>query len=311
MERLKQTVETMISVIIPLFNKAETIRNTIESVLRQTYSDFEIVIVDDGSTDRSIDIVKSISDLRIRIYSQSNAGVSAARNIGIENSRGEFVAFLDADDEWKTDYLKSQIRLTEKYPQCDVFASRYETCTNDGQISPAVINKLLFQGNDGIVDNYFQVASCSEPPLFTSAVMVRRSAILEVGGFPHGIKSGEDLLTWARLAARFKIAYSTTPMVSFTIEGYNVTSKPKRSNDDDDFVGRELVVLRDNYHPQYINQYISHWHKMRSSVFMRQTQREKSINEAFKGLKYNPLNYKLYIYIAINLLPKKLQPFRK
>ena len=141
--------------------------------------------------------------------------------------------------------------------------------------------------------------------------MVRRTAIQAVGGFPVGIKSGEDLITWARLAVKNNIAYTTSPKVVFSTDGLDFSIKPKRSNDGDDYVGRELVSLRNSYNPPYINQYISHWYKMRSSVFMRQGQRKKSITEAMKGLQFYPCNYKLYIYILLNCLPSFLQPFKR
>lgn len=301
----------MISVIIPLYNKECSIATTLQTVLAQTWQDFEVVIVDDGSTDNSFSVVKSFADKRIHIFHQANAGVSAARNRGIEEAHGELIAFLDADDEWKPDYLATQMALVEKYPQCDVFATRYETRSDDCLVYPAIVRKLQFLNSDGIIKNYFLVASRSQPPLFTSAVMIRHTAIQTIGGFPIGITSGEDLLTWAKLASRGQIAYSIIPKVTFTIEGYEITSKPKRSNDEDDFVGRELVKLRNTYHPPYINHYISHWHKMRSSVFMRQSCRMKSVQEAIKGLWYNPFNYKLFIYIILNLLPSWLQPFKR
>lgn len=301
----------MISIVIPLYNKEHSIATTLQTVLAQTWQDFEIVIVDDGSTDGSVDIVKGIKDSRIRIFRQANAGVSAARNLGIEKAQSELIAFLDADDEWKPDYLSTQMSLVEKYPQCDVFATCYETLSDNCLANPAIVRKLHFLNSDGILNNYFLVASHSQPPLFTSAIMIRRTALQAVGGFPVGIISGEDLLTWARLASRGQIAYNIIPKVTFIIEGYEVTSKPKRSNDEDDFVGRELVKLRNTYHPPYINHYISHWHKMRSSVFMRQSRRIKSIKEAIKGLWYNPFNYKLLFYIILNLLPSWLQPFKR
>ena len=98
----------MISVVIPLYNKEKQIRATLESVLSQAFQDFEIVIVNDGSTDRSVEEAAAVCDKRIRVVHQKNAGVSAARNRGIEEARGEFIAFLDADDRWKSEYLQAQ-----------------------------------------------------------------------------------------------------------------------------------------------------------------------------------------------------------
>ena len=299
----------MISVVITLYNKEKHIRNTLKGVLGQSFQDFEIVVVDDGSTDNSVSEVQRFKDPRIRIISQTNAGVSAARNRGILESKGEFIALLDGDDEWKPDYLATQYALAEKYPECDVFATDYEFRSNDGKISPTIIKRLHFDSEDGVLTNYFEIASHSHPPLWTSAIMVSKNALELIGGFPYGIKSGEDLLTWARLACRHKIAYSRKPMAVFNIEGYDLKEKPKRYPAFENKVGYELKRLRENHNQPFLRFYISHWHKMRSSVYMRLGIRKHSIKEAIKGLKYNPMNYKLYAYILLNLLPKKLQPF--
>lgn len=299
----------MISVIIPLYNKASQIGKTLKGVLNQTYQDFEIIIVNDGSTDKSVGEVNKIDDPRIRLINQPNAGVSAARNRGIKEAHGEFIAFLDADDEWDSDYLACQYTLTEHFPDCTVFASNYSFRDISGNISAPIINGLLLETESGELTNYFCVASAGHPPLWTSAVMVRREAIMEIGGFPVGIKSGEDLLTWARLAARYKIAYSLKPLAIFNVEGYEMKERPKRIPAEKDYVGQELVKLKDEFSPRGINRYISHWHKMRSSIYMRLGMRGKSIREAIIGLRYNLLNYKLFAYIIINMLPSKFQPF--
>ena len=299
----------MISVVIPLYNKAHQIANTLNSVLKQTFRNFEIVVVDDGSTDNSVQEVEKVNDIRIRIIHQKNAGVSAARNKGIEEARYNLIAFLDADDEWKPEYLETQYNLFLKYPQCNVYACGYEFCNSNGTVSNTIIRKLPFQEEDGVLTNYFEVASCSHPPICSISIMVKKEAIQAIGGFPVGIKSGEDLLTWARLAVHNEIAYSRKIMAIFHVEGYNVSEKPKRIPAEQDLVGNELSALWYLYHPSYMKQYISHWHKMRSSIYMRLNMRRKSMNEALKGLKYSPLNYKLYLYILLDLLPTKIRPF--
>jgi len=299
----------MISVVIPLYNKEKQIARTLRTVLAQTYQDFEIVIVNDGSTDRSVNEVAKFTDSRIRLINQLNAGVSAARNRGIAEAKGEYVALLDADDEWKPDYLETQMALAKNYPEASVFAVNYEFKDTSGKITPTILRNIRFEGECGIMDNYFEVASTSHPPICSISIMARKGAFESVGGFPVGIKSGEDLLTWARLACRYKIAYCRKPLAVFNVEGYEVSERPKRIPAEDDVVGRELLNLKKEFNPVFIDSYICHWHKMRSSVYMRLGMRRQSIKEALTGLRFHPVNYKLMAYIAINLLPRKLQPF--
>ena len=299
----------MISIVIPLFNKANQIAQTINSVLSQTFMDFEIIIVDDGSTDDSIAEVQKFDDGRIRVIHQKNSGVSAARNRGIKEAKYDLIAFLDADDEWKPDYLDVQYRLSQQYPECSVFACNYEFHNPNGEIIPTIIRKLPFKSDTGILTNYFEVASVSHPPICSISVMVRKSAIENIGGFPFGIKSGEDLLTWARLAANYKIAYSRKALAIFNIEGYNFSDKPKRIPPEFDYVGNELEKLRQQYPSSGLRKYNAQWHKMRSAIFLRLSMKKQSIQEAFIGLKYNPMNFKLYAYIILNLLPNKIRKF--
>lgn len=300
----------MISIVIPLYNKQHSVCSALQSVFRQTFDDYEVIVIDDGSTDASAQMVRdNFSDSRLRIISLQNAGVSAARNRGIAEAKGEYVAFLDADDKWKPDYLATQMVLAEKYPHCTVFAVNYEFQNKKGEISPTIIRKLPFSGADGVLTNYFEVAACSHPPLWTSAVIVHKEAIQSIGGFPVGIKSGEDLLTWARLACRYEIAYCIEPLAVFNVEGYEIKERPKRIPAQDDIVGKELRKLKDDYRSPHISDYIAVWHKMRSSVYMRLRMRKESIREAAKGLRFNPLNLKLYAYMLLNLLPSRLQPF--
>lgn len=300
----------MISVIIPLYNKEKYIKSTIKSILSQKYQNFEIIIVDDGSTDNSLAEIERIEDDRIRLIHQSNAGVAAARNRGIAEARGEYVAFLDADDEWKEEYLEAQANMIQAFPSCSVFATNYLRKHPDDTYTHTIIRGLKFKDETGIMDNYFEVATLSQPPVWTSAVVIKKNALESISGFPVGIKSGEDLLTWARLASRYQIAYDRRPLAIFNIEGYDVKEKPKRIPAEDDVVGQELDALSKKFNPPYICKYISLWHQMRSSIYMRLGMRGKSIREAIKGLRYNILNYKLYAFCLINILPSKLQPFR-
>lgn len=297
----------MISVVIPLYNKENHIADTINHVLAQTYRNFEVVIVDDGSSDKSATIVKNISDTRIRFISQTNAGVSAARNRGIAEAQGEYIALLDADDEWYPDYLASQMALVEKYPDCDVFAINYEFRDEHGHSSPTKINSLPFNGADGILTNYFKVASCSNPPLWTSAVMARKAAFESVGGFPVGIVSGEDLLTWARLACRYNIAFSMTPKAVY----YTPTTGPTGKAPGDlkivkDAVSIELKKLACKYPDNGVNRYIAFWYKMRASINLKFYNRKSSIRCALASICHYPFSLVPWAIIILSCMPKNI-----
>ena len=272
------------------------------SVLAQTYQEFEIVVIDDGSTDGSVAIVETFNDPRIRLIRQQNAGVSAARNKGIAEAKGEYVAFLDADDEWLPEFLAEIRTLQQEYPECKAQATNYVFNSNETK-SPTILHKIPFKGKRGVLSNYFEVASCSHPPVWTSAVCIERKLLQEIGGFPVGIKSGEDLLTWARIAVRTQWAYSLKVLSQYNVDQVSIKEPPTRIPEEVDVVGDELKKLwRNNPHIRGQRKYLSLWHKMRSSMYMRLGYKKECRKEAFKALHYNPLNFKIYAYLMLNLL---------
>lgn len=296
-----------ISVVIPLYNKEKSIASTLRTVLNQTFSDYEIVIVNDGSTDGSVEEIEKVQDDRIRLVHQPNAGVSAARNRGIEEAKGDLIAFLDADDEWKPEYLATQYHLSQKYPECSVFACNYEFRNAEGNVTSAIIHKLSFAGEDGILINYFEVACCSHPPLWTSAVVVRKSALQAIGGFPVGIKSGEDLLTWACLACKYQIAYSITPLAVFIFDEriFNADQK-QRMPESVDVVGNELFKLyKANPGIVGIKQYVGLWHKMRARIFLSKHLRWRAFYECVRAIQYH-VNIKILVFLILSLIPYRI-----
>lgn len=298
----------MISIVIPLYNKEKSIANTLNTVLRQTFKDFEVVVVDDGSTDNSLSEAQSVKDSRIRIVSQRNLGVAAARNRGIEEAKYDLIAFLDADDEWREEYLQTQYDLFKKYPDCGAYACNYEFKDSWGKVTNTIIRKLPFDGESGILSNYFEVANCSHPPLWTSAILVKKNAIKQVGGFPYGIKSGEDLLTWARLASNYKIAYLKKPCAIYNLgEGYDITKPPPRKQDYGDPVGMALKEIYKRNNIKGLRKYIALWHKMRASVALRFGMRCETLNESLKSIYYYPGNIMVYTFIVLALLPVKIK----
>lgn len=200
------------SVVIPLYNKEPHIQRALNSVVNQTIQDFEIIVINDGSTDKSADVVKSFSDARIRLINQKNAGVSAARNRGIDEAKSELIAFLDADDEWMPDYLETILRLREKYPYAGLYATSLKTEFIDNVLTDKdkELRKLI--PNEGLILNYFKVnlKDISHKDIFyTSSVTVPKNVFSELGGFQTGFWWGEDVDMWGRIALRHPFAYSS------------------------------------------------------------------------------------------------------
>ncbi|MCK5536212.1 MAG: glycosyltransferase [Bacteroidales bacterium] len=289
----------MFSIVIPLYNKEKHIAQTLQSVFNQTYTDFEIIIVDDGSTDRSVAEVEKFNDERIRIVSQENAGVSSARNRGIKEAKHDLIAFLDADDTWEKNYLLTQQKLINNFPNCHIFALSYFVDRKGKQTEPQ-LSDLSFD-KEGVLD-YFCVGYRSDPPVWTSAVVVKKDALLKIGGFPAGVTSGEDLITWAKLATQYKIAYSKEVQSIYHVDGELWDSG--RLPDEKDYVGDELKKLwLDDKSNSCLKKYISFWHKIRASMYIRHKEHVKAFQESTKALFYNPFCLKSYQSLFLSLLP--------
>lgn len=301
----------MISVVIPLYNKEKQIINTLQSIFRQTYQDFEIVVINDGSTDNSVAEVERIHDPRIRLINQQNTGVSVARNRGIQESKGEYIALLDGDDEWMPDYLKTQIELAQKYPECDVYAVNY--CFRDmtGQTIPTKINQLPFIGADGILANYFEVASCSHPPICSISIMVRKGVFESVGGFPIGIKSGEDLLTWARLACKYKIAYSTKPLAVFveSASDTNVSKAIQRSGGEQYVLDELLKLYNDHSDLVGLKDYVIRWYKIYCVLSIEINNNHKILKLAPEAIKFGGSKLQFMLLYIFGLMPTAISKY--
>jgi len=206
----------MFTVVIPLYNKELSIKNTIQSVLNQTYQEFEIVVINDGSTDNSTRIVEAINDNRIKLTHQENQGVSTARNRGIKMANNEWIAFLDGDDLWKVNHLEEITKMMQKFPNQKVYVTSFEYSDKRPMFRHSR-TESVFE-----VESYFKEA-IKERLMWTSIVVVHKSCINKVGDFNERLNRGEDLDLWARLVREYTAIKSAKVTAVYNMDGADLS----------------------------------------------------------------------------------------
>jgi len=197
----------LISIVIPLYNKERFIKETLDSVFNQSFPDYEIIIVNDGSTDSSVFIVNAIEDQRITVLSNQNKGVSHARNFGISKANSDLIALLDGDDLWEPNHLENLYNLYEKFPDCGLYATAYNKKYFNGEKIKASYNGLAKE-YFGIIEDYFS-ASIKDSIAWTSAVLIPMKTFRKVGVFDEEMRSGQDTDLWIRIALKDSVAFSS------------------------------------------------------------------------------------------------------
>lgn len=238
-----------ISVVIPLYNKAAEVERTLLSVVSQVLLPLETVVVDDGSTDGSAEIAERVAELHpaaaIRILRQPNGGVSAARNRAVAEARGEFVALLDADDRWMPDHLANIEQLIDEHPDCGIYASAF--MVDDGRRlvdadTPAA---------EGVID--FFAEAVRSYAVIPSAAVLRRTTLLAAGGFPEGMRMGEDQFVWVKMARLSSVAVSRTRTVIYSRAASNRSAAGYRPES----CGRTIAELLDDARSDAEREYIA------------------------------------------------------
>lgn len=205
-----------VSVIIPVYNSEKFIRDAIDSVLNQTYRDFEIIVADDGSTDSTTEILKEYDD-KIRWKSQENKGPASAKNFGISMAKGKYITFLDSDDVFMPDRLEQQVDYLNKHPAVGLVYSDYYQIDEKGEttrlISHSKENASLIQ------QNYVP----------TSGVMCRRECIDTLGAFDENLGSNYDWDMWLRISEKYPIYCIPKPLFKYKVHGGNISlTRPNR-----------------------------------------------------------------------------------
>ncbi len=263
-----------VSVVIPLYNKDPHIAQTIQSVLNQTEQNFEIIVVDGQSTDEGPKVVKSFKDQRIFFFEQEGSGVSSARNEGICHSQSDFIAFLDADDEWMPDHLETLLRLRNAYPEAGAYTTAYLVKYPNSRVKMANFHAIPEKPWEGLIPSYFKSAAFGAPPVWTSVVGIPKRILTEMGGFSTDAWWGEDTDLWGRIALKYPIAFSWDGMGIYHTEASNRACNRTEPVEENIFVRTAREALEAGEVPfamqQDLREYIAKkqietaWHNIRA-----------------------------------------------
>ena len=200
------------SVVIPLYNKEKEIKDTIKSVLNQTYKPDEVIVVDDGSTDDSAKIVETFKE--VKLIKQKNSGVSSARNRGIKEVKNEYICFIDADDLWEREFLEEIRELIIKFPNNFFYSTSHKMIDENGKV---IYPKIPFENFQGEID-FFDYFKDYYGILNSSSVCIKKSVNLF---FPEGEKKGEDICMWIELGLKSKLAFSSKHLSIYKLNASN------------------------------------------------------------------------------------------
>lgn len=294
--------EKYITIVIPLYNKEKSVRATLESVLAQSYTDYEVIVVDDGSTDNSLKVVQELisrlenGDRRLNIVSQANAGVSAARNKGIQEAKSQYVAFLDADDIWDKDYLAEQVKMIHDFPEAKMWSVNF-AATSNGEMCHQY-NTGLPDGFRGYVKDYFQRQGHESELAHPSSVVIRKEVFDTIGMFDERIKYSEDSDMWFRMNAVYKTAFYDRIMVSYEQEAENRAMNRRRA------MRYFLPYYVDKYKEPIFRQnndcyiYVNRWCaiKIKEYFFSNDSKDRNEAKEAASKMDYSvmPFKYRLF-----------------
>lgn len=279
-----------VSVIIPTYNCEKYICEAIDSVLNQTFQDFEIIVVNDGSTDNTKDVLAKYNG-RIRYFYQENKGVSSARNMGIKEANGEYIAFLDSDDMWLKDKLKTQVKILDSRSEVTLVYGRAKRIDQHGIVLdikptyPAIDAEGLLEGNR----------------ISTMTVMARKACFEEVGLFDKTIIVGEDTDMWIRIALRYKIVFLNEIQAIYRFHGGNI------SNNMEEAYKGHIKILKKLFFQEVVNQFSKknlknllskEYYSLARIYFHKQMKYKLALKFALLSFRYNPM-------VGMNFISKK------
>lgn len=286
------------TVIIPLYNKENCIKNTLTSVLNQSFQDFEIIIIEDCSTDNSKKVAEEVKSEKISIIQhEKNKGLSATRNTGIKNSNSTYLVFLDADDIWHKKFLEKIKELTENFTEAHLFATNYtEVYSEDVAVNPS--SNLKNFVNDGIIPDFFE-SNLHQHIYCLSSLCAKKEVFDSIGGFNQKINYGEDVDFNIRANSQFKLAYSNAVLVDNIMYSDNkITNSSLNNKIITDFDSYEYLAKNNKSLKKYldINRYMMASNYKKQNDIANWKKLKKGIN---KDSKISGLNIKQRILLEL------------
>ena len=280
-----------VSVVIPTYNRRSLVKEAIESVLKQTYSNFEVLVVDDGSTDDTRPVVEQVQDSRVKYYYKNNSGPAAARNLGLDKSKGRYISFLDSDDLWPPEYLETVIGQLDKNKDYGAAYTRVICVQQDGTRKEMSEDKRYKSG--WMAEAFFQTS----PGLFPSAICFCKSVWDNIF-WDEQLIGGEDYDLFVRISVKTNFLFvphtsiikrwqpdnlSSNPTPVFTVNGARTLERFYFNLDGDKFITRTKATRK-----------ISHRYRKASIEFRKLGNRCAAILLAKKALQLYPLDFRLY-----------------
>jgi len=285
-----------VSVVIPTYNRVGIITKAIDSVLRQTYQDFEIIVVDDGSTDTTREVLTDY-DPRIRYTFKENGGIASARNYGIPAARGEYVAFLDSDDFWREEKLERQLACFSEHSEYGMVATRCSEITVEGLLTAEITEGRYRKQNRAGRSGWVYADLFARNFIRTSSAMIRKSCLDYVGYFDETLPVCEEVDLWLRIARHCPIGFINETLTVYTDNPEGVST--------DRFPGREIWirVLQKNYDPARIPEKVYRKRMSRlydhAGIYRQRRGEQTKAKEHFQNaLKFNRANFVAWYHIA-------------
>lgn len=293
--------QTLVSVVIPTYNRAGLIAQSIRSALAQTHRNLEIIVVDDGSTDNTKEVVASFGP-SIQYFYKANSGPSPTRNLGIQKAKGEYVAFLDSDDLWEPTKIEKQLRCFEQNPQAAMVSTNYRLIDLQGRIIKDPGSKPGYIPSDFIVKDMLQIKF----PFATPAFVIRKSVLEKIGAFNENLKISEDLDLLIRIGVNYQIGYVDEVLVSVRMHDNHLMRETPRYQ-----VWLDSVHVLESHQDAIrkrlpdMNKYLANFYSRAGNSALLLGNRSKAFEIYRQAVRYQPFGLKGYKDCVRCLLPMK------